>query len=66
MTDLIEDDEVIQPDENLIFYGLDSIRVMKLSGELKTLGVAISFEELAKEPTIAAWWSLIETRRNAA
>ncbi|WP_162946730.1 phosphopantetheine-binding protein [Ruegeria sp. EL01] len=63
---LIEDEEDIAPDESLIYFGLDSIRVMELATELKAQGVVVSFEELASNPTIDAWWGLISTRQSAA
>lgn len=57
---LIEDDEDFDADENLIYFGLDSLRVMRLANELKKRGVTLSFEELARKPTLNGWWSLIE------
>ena len=63
---LVEEGEVLDPEENLIFYGLDSLQVMKLAAELKTRGVEVSFEELAKSPTLVQWWSLVESRQLAA
>ncbi|MCG7521800.1 phosphopantetheine-binding protein [Ruegeria sp. Ofav3-42] len=63
---LIEDEEDITPDESLIYFGLDSIRVMEFATELKEQGIAVTFEELASNPTINAWWGLISTRQNAA
>lgn len=59
---MIEDDCDIAPDENLVLYGLDSIAVMTFSSELKQQGIEISFEELAREPTLEAWWALISGR----
>lgn len=59
---MIEDDCDIAPDENLVLYGLDSIAVMTFSSELKQQGIEISFEELAREPTLDAWWALISAR----
>lgn len=59
---MIEDDCDIAPDENLVLYGLDSIAVMTFSSELKQQGIEISFEELAREPTLEAWWALISAR----
>lgn len=59
---MIEDDCDIDPTENLVLYGLDSIAVMTFSSELKQQGVEISFEELAREPTLEAWWALISAR----
>lgn len=63
---LIEDGSELDPEENLIFYGLDSLQVMKLAAELKAQGVGISFEELATTPTLANWWSLVENRQLSA
>jgi bifunctional isochorismate lyase/aryl carrier protein len=63
---MVEDESDIDPDENLIFYGLDSLQVMKLAGELKERGVIVGFEELARVPTLSAWWALIEEKRLAA
>ena len=63
---LIEDGEELDPEENLIFYGLDSLHVMRLAAELKARSVAVSFEELAGSPTLASWWSLVESRQKAA
>lgn len=57
---MIEDDCDIDPAENLVLYGLDSIAVMTFSSELKQMGVEASFEELAREPTLDAWWALIQ------
>ncbi|PMR73607.1 isochorismatase family protein [Billgrantia endophytica] len=56
----IDDDVQLDPTENLIFYGLDSIQVMTLAAELKAHGVHLSFEELVSTPTLEAWWSLVE------
>lgn len=63
---LVEEGTEIDPDESLIFYGLDSLQVMKLAGELKEEGIAVSFDELARVPTLNAWWELIEQRLRAA
>lgn len=64
--DLIEDDAVLDPNENLIFYGLDSLRLMQLAADLKRQGLVISFEELARTPTLTHWWSLLESRNSEA
>ncbi|MCO6187572.1 isochorismatase [Rhizobium sp. L1K21] len=63
---LVEDEPELDPDENLILYGLDSLQVMVLASELKERGITVSFEELAKTPTLNGWWSLIESKRMAA
>lgn len=52
-TDLI-DDQV-----NLISMGLDSVTMMKLSGQFRRRGSDIKFANLAQEPTLAAWFGLL-------
>jgi bifunctional isochorismate lyase/aryl carrier protein len=63
---LVEDEDPLDPEENLIFYGLDSIQVMTLAAELKQRGIVVGFDDLARVPTLNGWWSLIERRRPAA
>ena len=61
-----EDEGELDLDENLLHYGLDSIQVMTLAVELRERGVRLSFEELARSPTLNAWCALIEDKRVAA
>ncbi|WP_445115294.1 isochorismatase family protein [Acinetobacter sp. WZC-1] len=63
---LIEEDEELDPDENLILYGLDSLRIMQFSSELKAQGINVSFEELGRTPTLSNWWSLVDARQRVA
>lgn len=56
----------LNPDENLIHYGLESIQVMNLAIKLKELGVELRFEELARVPTLSGMWAVIERKRQAA
>ncbi|MGN0921086.1 MAG: isochorismatase family protein [Cellvibrio sp.] len=51
-------------DENLIDYGLDSIQVMELVATCEKLGRKISFEALAKNPTIKHWANLLSHDEN--
>lgn len=64
--ELVEDETELDPEENLIYYGLDSVQVMVLAGELKERGIIVGFDDLARVPTLNGWWSLIEQRRLAA
>jgi bifunctional isochorismate lyase/aryl carrier protein len=64
--ELVEDETELDPEENLIYYGLDSVQVMVLAGELKERGVVVGFDDLARVPTLNGWWALIEQRRLAA
>ncbi len=59
---MIEDDGEIDPAENLVLYGLDSIAVMTFSSELNQMGIKASFDELARQPTLNDWWALIAAR----
>lgn len=60
---LIEDaEEQIGGDDSLVDFGLDSVRLMELVSDWKSQGVDVSFEDLARRPTLNAWWALIESR----
>lgn len=52
-------------DDNLMDYGLDSVQVMSLVAEWEKLGVKINFEELARLPTLNAWWNLFVQKEAA-
>lgn len=60
---MIDEGEEADPDESLILYGLDSIRVMEFAGLLQEHGITVSFEELVTRPTANAWWTLIRARQ---
>ncbi|MEV5830630.1 amino acid adenylation domain-containing protein [Spirillospora sp. NPDC052242] len=52
-------------DDNLIELGMDSIRLMQLTGRLRRRGVEIRFAELAERPTLGQWWELLVERGQA-
>ena len=54
-------DEADEPmdDENLIDYGLDSVRMMALAARWRKVHGDIDFVMLAKNPTLDAWWALL-------
>ncbi|WP_226665181.1 isochorismatase family protein [Microbulbifer aggregans] len=54
-----------EADDNLIDYGLDSVQVMQLIGQWQPLGIHLTFEDLAREPTLQGWWELIEQKQEA-
>ncbi len=58
--------EEFDPEESLIDYGLDSLRVMLKLSEWQALGIQLSFEQLARQPTLNAWWQLIEPQLGRA
>lgn len=50
-------------DENLIYAGLDSIRLMSLLERWRRAGATTSFVELAERPTLDDWWKLLAAHR---
>ncbi|WP_313611787.1 phosphopantetheine-binding protein, partial [Pantoea piersonii] len=56
---LLEDDDVPEDSENLIDYGLDSVRMMALAARWRQVHGDIDFVSLAKNPTIDGWWTLL-------
>ena len=56
---LLEDDDVPEDNENLIDYGLDSVRMMALAARWRQAHGDIDFVSLAKNPTIDGWWALL-------
>jgi len=55
---LDESDEPLD-DENLIDYGLDSVRMMAHAARWRKVHGDIDFVMLAKNPTLDAWWALL-------
>ncbi|MBO2450688.1 amino acid adenylation domain-containing protein [Actinomadura barringtoniae] len=49
-------------DDNLIELGMDSIRLMQLTGRLRKRGIEVRFAELAERPSLAQWWDLLAER----
>ena len=54
--------EQVDPHDNLIELGMDSIRLMSLTGRLRKRGIEVTFAELAERPTLAQWWELLAER----
>lgn len=55
--------DAVDPGDNLIRQGLDSIRMMALAGRWRQQGIAIDFAALAESPTIQAWAALMSASR---
>lgn len=49
----------IEPNENLMYLGLDSIRVMSLLETWRSRGAQITFLDLAEATTLNQWWEII-------
>lgn len=56
---LLDESDEPMDDENLIDYGLDSVRMMALAARWRKVHGDIDFVMLAKNPTIDAWWALL-------
>ncbi|WP_197415729.1 non-ribosomal peptide synthetase [Mycobacterium sp. IS-1742] len=53
------DQSELDPDADLIASGLDSIRMMSLSGRWRKQGIDVRFAAMAANPTVAAWTQLV-------
>jgi bifunctional isochorismate lyase/aryl carrier protein len=53
-------DEPVADTDSLLDAGLDSIRLMTVVQRLREAGHDVSFVDLAEEPTLAAWTTLLE------
>ncbi|MGN7780978.1 amino acid adenylation domain-containing protein [Mycolicibacterium sp. 22603] len=58
--------ESLDPNADLIASGLDSIRMMSLSGRWRKQGIEVGFAALAANPTVAAWQDLVAEHAPAA
>lgn len=52
----------LDEDDNLLEFGLDSIRLMQLTDRLRRCGLPVGFGELAEDPRLGAWLELLRTR----
>ncbi|GAA2350562.1 hypothetical protein GCM10009854_30460 [Saccharopolyspora halophila] len=59
---LFEDPAELADDEELIDWGLDSVRVMTLVEQWRKQGVQVTFADLAERPTLADWWAVLEPK----
>ncbi|NEN75316.1 hypothetical protein F9B74_03105 [Pelistega sp. NLN82] len=60
---LLSEDIDIDEHEKLMLYGIDSLHIMKLSSELQQYEISVSFSELGKNPTLSAWWEIIQNKK---
>ena len=54
------DDGPISADESLFDRGLDSVRLMTLVERFQQRGATVTFGDLAEQPTLAAWVTLLD------
>ena len=53
----------LRVDDNLLYAGLDSIRLMTLVERWRRGGASATFVDLAERPTLAEWWCLLSAQR---
>ncbi|MEO3977754.1 amino acid adenylation domain-containing protein [Streptomyces sp. CAU 1734] len=62
IVELLPGDTAPGDDDHLIALGLDSLKLMRISGRLRQDGLDIGFADLAKAPTLGAWSELLAAR----
>ncbi|WP_336215597.1 condensation domain-containing protein, partial [Nonomuraea sp. LPB2021202275-12-8] len=58
--------EDVDPHEDLIAQGIDSIRVMQLANDWQRQGIKVKFADLVESPTVAAWHDLLRSSGSTA
>jgi bifunctional isochorismate lyase / aryl carrier protein len=58
--------DVADDDDLVLDWALDSVRAMAFVGRLREAGCEVDLMELSDDPTVAAWWALIDGRRPTA
>ncbi|WP_375591672.1 isochorismatase family protein [Chitiniphilus eburneus] len=53
----------ILPDDNLLDFGLDSVRLITLVERWKSAGASIDFTAYAEQPMLSNWWVLMNESR---
>ena len=56
--------EELGNDDNLLDWGLDSMRIFSLTVEWNKIGVELSFADLAENPTLADWWQIVQRQQS--
>lgn len=62
VAELVEDDdeELPEADDNLIDYGLDSIKIMALASRWQYFNPKVDFVALSQDPTVDSWSKLLQ------
>jgi aryl carrier-like protein len=48
----------IDGDTNLVALGLDSVKMIAVSGLLRRHGLRVRFSQMVEDPTLEGWWRL--------
>lgn len=59
------DPSQLQDDDNLLDWGLDSIRIMSLVERWRSAGIDLNFMALAENPSLDAWWARLTDQEPA-
>ncbi|PAT38424.1 phosphopantetheine-binding protein [Vandammella animalimorsus] len=59
---LHESPDAIALDDNLIDWGLDSMRVLNLLLAWNETGIGLDFSEIAEHTTLRGWWQVVQQR----
>jgi bifunctional isochorismate lyase/aryl carrier protein len=59
---LHETPDAIRDDDDLMDYGVDSMRLLNLIVKWGEQGVEIDFADMAEAPTLANWWAAAEAQ----
>ncbi|MFT3719665.1 phosphopantetheine-binding protein [Pseudorhodoferax sp.] len=63
---LREDPEAIGLDDNLMDWGLDSMRLLNLVLAWNEAGLQLDLSEIGAETTLNGWWRLVQQRQGQA
>ena len=58
---LPQKDEMADSD-NLLEKGLNSLNIMRIANQWRKQGIKVPFGELMEQPTLAAWWNMIQAQ----
>lgn len=56
----------LDPEANLMDYGLDSLQVMNLIASWNLAGVQVHLEDMLQEPTVNGWWNVLCRARHTS
>lgn len=55
--------EALELDDNLLDWGLDSMRIFNVSVEWNKTGLELRFADLAETPTLNDWWEIVQRQQ---
>ncbi|MBW6409614.1 non-ribosomal peptide synthetase [Clostridium weizhouense] len=62
--EMLSDSIEFNDDCNLIEFGLDSLKIMRLVNKWRKAGYKVTFSKLIEEPTVKMWWEILENNKN--